>query len=116
MAGIAVLMVLVGAIYFTLSPSSGLYPRCLFKAATGWDCPGCGSQRAIHALLHGDIAEAWRMNAFMVASLPLVVLLAIGEIWRKRWPRFYGRVNSPTIIYSVAIAIVAWWIGRNVWL
>ena len=51
------------AAYYRLGPESGLYPRCMFRQLTGLDCPGCGSQRAIHALLHGHVAEAWGYNA-----------------------------------------------------
>lgn len=43
-------------------------PICSFYLVTGFRCPGCGGLRAAHALLHGDIAGAWKYN-------PLVVLL-----------------------------------------
>ena len=47
-------LVVFGFIYFALDPSrSDLFPRCVFLSLTGYKCPGCGSQRAIHALLHG---------------------------------------------------------------
>ena len=40
--------------------SPGHYPTCPFLAITGWYCPGCGSLRAVHDLLHGDLAGAVR--------------------------------------------------------
>src|SRR5262245_39428841 len=46
------------------------YPICFFHAVTGLNCPGCGSTRAIHELLHGNVAAAARMNLLMVLSLP----------------------------------------------
>jgi len=54
-------------------PDGGaLYLPCSFRALTGWYCPGCGGQRALHALLHFRLAEALRANALAV----LVVLPA----------------------------------------
>ena len=49
----------------------GFLPGCLFHRATGWHCPGCGMTRAAHAVLHGDIAGAFRSNPLGVVLLPL---------------------------------------------
>lgn len=55
----ACILVAVVVIYFFVDPASTtLAPRCHFKALTGFDCPGCGFQRALHAALHGDFATA----------------------------------------------------------
>jgi len=45
--------------------SAGYLP-CTFHWLTGLYCPGCGGQRALHALLHGRIAEALRCNLLAV--------------------------------------------------
>lgn len=45
-------------------------PKCAFKLITGYDCPGCGAQRAIHALLHGRLSKALSYNYFMAYSVP----------------------------------------------
>ena len=60
-----------------------IYPQCLFHQVTGLDCPGCGSLRAMHALLHGNIAAAVRFNAFLVLSLPLLAWLVFKFLSRK---------------------------------
>lgn len=49
--------------YSSLQP---LIPPCPFHALTGLYCPGCGSLRATHALLHGRLAEALQFNALAV--------------------------------------------------
>ena len=55
----ALLAVMAGVVYFTFDPAQEAYfPRCTFLTLTGYQCPGCGSQRALHALLHGDIVVA----------------------------------------------------------
>jgi hypothetical protein len=47
------------------------FPRCTFHQVTGLLCPGCGGLRATHALLHGDLRSAWRLNPLFVALLPV---------------------------------------------
>ena len=44
----------------------GHYPPCPVAALTGLHCPGCGTLRGLHALLHGDLLQAF---AAMVLSL-----------------------------------------------
>ena len=55
------------------------YPTCYFHLLTGLYCPGCGGLRAIHQLLHGNLAAAARLNLLVILSLPAAVL-----VWRVR--------------------------------
>lgn len=87
----------------TVSPA----PRCVFKMLTGWDCPGCGTQRAVHALLHGRVAQAWGYNAALFVLVPLAALYA----WNPR--RLRPLLHSTAFMLAVAVGIVAWWVGRN---
>jgi hypothetical protein len=50
----------------------GLYPRCPFRAMTGYDCPVCGTGRAMHELLHGRVGEALSFNVLSLIALPVV--------------------------------------------
>ena len=112
---VAVIVIAGIAIYSTFDPSTvRFFPRCTFLTLTGLKCPGCGTQRAIHALLHGNFLEAVRFNAMMVASVPLLALYGYAEIVRKSKPRFYNRVNSTPIILTIFVLVVLWWILRNV--
>ena len=52
--------------------TSGIFPPCPIRYLTGLYCPGCGSLRAMHALLHGELAQAWAMNPLMIVMLPFV--------------------------------------------
>ncbi len=66
-AGMAVTVLVL----FRFNPSdSPFYPICQFHALTGLNCPGCGSLLALHELLHGNLAAAFRFNALLVLSLP----------------------------------------------
>ena len=112
---VAVIVIAGIAIYSTFDPSTvRFFPRCTFLTLTGLKCPGCGTQRAIHALLHGNFLEAVRFNAMLVASVPLLALYGYAEIVRKSKPRFYNKVNSTPIILTIFVLVVLWWILRNV--
>lgn len=83
---------------------------------TGLDCPSCGSQRFLHALLNGRITEAFSYNFFLIISLPYFILLFIEwllpncnlkSLLRKwLWSRY-------TIIAFI-ILYFAWFIIRNI--
>src|SRR6266496_4706029 len=61
------------AILFSFNPAQyGFYPVCYFHAATGLNCPGCGSLRALHQLLHGHVAETARHNLLLLLCLPFL--------------------------------------------
>lgn len=104
-------------LYALYDPGTSVWaPKCPFKLITGLDCPGCGSQRALHALLHADIASAWGANPLFVAALPYLGLGLWLQERRLRspraarlWDRLYGTVAA---IISLVV-IFAFWILRN---
>lgn len=61
--------------------TSGIFPPCPFHYLTGLHCPGCGSLRAVHKILHGDLAGAMTMNPLLVLSLPLFPV----AVFRRSW-------------------------------
>ena len=103
------------AVYFLFDPATTPFPRCPFLMLTGLKCPGCGSQRAIHSLLHLDIAAAWRYNALLVLSIPYVLLLVVAE-WggARRESRLYRALNREWLIWSYFALVIAWWVARNI--
>ena len=111
---IAVLL-LFGFIYYAIDPSaSTIFPRCTVLELTGYKCPGCGSQRAIHALLHGDVAEAFRYNALLLIAIPWIALCLFAESRRTRNPRLYARLNAPLLIWLFLAMVLIWWVLRNI--
>jgi hypothetical protein len=71
---IPVAAVAVGAVLlWVFDPATtGVFPPCPVLYLTGWYCPGCGSLRAIHQLLHGHVWAAWAMNPLTVLLLPFL--------------------------------------------
>ena len=66
-----------------------IYPICLWRAVTGWRCPGCGTTRALAALLAGHWRDAIHYNAPAVAIAPLAALILAIECYSalryNRW-------------------------------
>lgn len=111
-ASIAAAIILC-TVYYRFDPEVSPMPRCFFKALTGWDCPGCGSQRALHALLHGDAASAWGHNAAIMLLVPLMAFYAVAE-WRKSsLPRLYALLYNRWAIYALLAGITGWTLWRN---
>jgi hypothetical protein len=100
------------------NPSESLcFPKCPFYQITGFKCPGCGSQRAIHNLLNFEILKAFHYNGMLVLSIPYVLFGVILDNKKElspnmsKWRKIlYGR----KAIIAVLVAIIAFWLLRNV--
>lgn len=94
-------------IYFRVNPNdSSFFPKCPLLTLTGIKCPGCGSQRAIHALLHADIRTAFSYNALFIISIPYILFLfgiRIYQLFRPSPPILLrGQQNHYIWIYFAA--------------
>ena len=90
-------------------------PPCPFHWLTGLHCPGCGTGRAVYALLHGDIAGAWAMNKLMVVSIPFVLWMLAGSLPPvKQINSRLARVLPPKTVWLIPAIVVLYWILRNV--
>lgn len=98
-----------------VAPSVTRYgPPCPFHAMTGLDCPGCGATRAVLALTRGDVAAAFGHNVFIVASLPLLVVVWVCWLRASRfgaaWP---SRLRSTVPVAVWAGVGIAFAVARN---
>jgi len=104
------------AILFRFPPAQyGFYPQCPIHALLGIDCPGCGATRALAALLHGHLAEAFHFNALFVLMLPFALVFAAESLRRAftqsefRWPQ-----PSPRTMYALCALAAIFTVARNV--
>lgn len=113
---VALMCAVLAALWlYRVDPEDSVYsPKCLFYLLTGLKCPGCGSQRAIHALLHLQVGDAFRHNALLVLSIPFLALMCFSWMMRRRFPVLYERLNGRGTIWTVFAVIIAWWIVRNI--
>lgn len=112
----AAVVVAAAALLYLYDPSTaGIYPRCPAKMLTGWDCPGCGSLRALHALLHGRVGDALQLNPALAVAIPAVAFFAPARLYPPS-SLAHRVAYSPLTPRVILVAVVAWWIGRNLFL
>jgi hypothetical protein len=102
-------------VLYTYAPTEHtFYPRCLFHALTGWQCPGCGGTRALYHLLHLHVSEAIRYNALVTVSAPVVlawfVFWYVSVIFRGYAPGF--RISRP-IAVCLYFIVLFFAVARN---
>jgi hypothetical protein len=91
------------------------FPICIFYRVTGLYCPGCGAQRALHALLHGRLLTALHFNPLFVLALPFLFYAGGRYLWR----RAMGMPTTPFVVrpfwaVTVAVIVIAFGILRNI--
>ena len=105
--------VLMAVMLFVLNPATTwFFPPCIFHKLTGLSCPACGSTRALHALLHGQIRDAFRDNALVVLGIPIIAMVMLA--------RFYAGQTATTLrtryagVLLLLIVIVVFGVVRNI--
>jgi hypothetical protein len=103
-----------GLLLFLFNPEqSGFYPFCVFHRITGLQCPGCGSLRAMHNLLHGNIPAAFHYNALLVLSLPLLFAQAV-RIGNARFSHQPARAHiNAAWLWSGMLVLIVFGVLRN---
>ena len=98
---VSIAVITMSLLYFFYPAAEGTFhPDCIFNKLTGLFCPGCGSQRAVSALLHGDILVAADFNILLLLSLPLLGYAAFVFIYNT----FKERKLQQRIFYSPLFA------------
>lgn len=111
---VALVIVIAGVFYYLFDPmQSSFMPQCVFHKLTGLRCMGCGTQRVIHSLLHGDFSGALKANTLVTLSFPFLFFLLWLELFSKRHNSLYSRIHSSAFIWSVAALLILWFLLRN---
>jgi hypothetical protein len=109
-------VVAVASALFAFDPAGqDALPGCAFHALTGLYCPGCGSCRALHQLLHGHLGAALGLNLLMVLSLPFLgfhFLLYANAAFRGRPWR--GVSLKPIWIRAILCLVILHGVLRNI--
>ena len=108
-------LALAGLYLFIFEPGrSGFFPVCPFRALTGFTCPGCGSTRGLHQLVHGHFAAAFMLNPLMVLSLPFLFYALVSHTNSVMLGKPIRKNKLPArYIYGLFAIILLFWIFRN---
>ena len=68
-------LILICVYYFFDPLKYSFFLKCPLKTITGYECAGCGVQRAFHSLLHFRFLEAFKFNPLFVISIPFLLML-----------------------------------------
>ncbi|WP_183564473.1 DUF2752 domain-containing protein [Mucilaginibacter sp. SP1R1] len=85
--------------------------RCPFKYLTGIDCPGCGFQRSLIALLQGDIQQSF---ALYPPTIPLLLFFAYG-VADKRWKLDNSKFVVKKAFFIIVGSMVLINYGIKIW-
>lgn len=109
----ALLVAALGYIAVVDPSTPGRYPVCPLHALTGIWCPGCGSLRATHALLRGDVVAALGYNALLVLLAPPLAVVVGRAVWRSRTRSRALTGPRPAVLGGLVAVVLAFAVLRN---
>jgi len=107
-------LALGGLLLLAVHPVSRFYPACPIYEHFHVLCPGCGATRALAALLRGDLAAAWRMNALFLLALPFLAWYGVRSFRLAVQPEpFVWPRTSSALLYVCASMTLLFTVVRN---
>jgi len=108
---VVLLLTSITAFFYFNNPSEkNIGISCQFYKFTHLLCPGCGGQRAFHALLHGRFLEAARLNWLIFLILPIIFMKIFEELTGKSFP-----IKLTSIFQKITLlAIILFGLIRNI--
>jgi len=104
------------ALYFFWDPSQiAIFPKCPFYSLTGLYCPGCGSQRAVHDLIHGNLLDGFRHNyliLLLIAVLAYQAYIFVSQYILKT-PVKNNILHKSKVTNVILFTVILFWIFRN---
>ena len=99
--------------FFYLFDKCNIGIPCIIKKTTGFECPGCGTTRAINSLIHLNINEALKYNALIFVTLPFLAYYFISSIYSWIFEKKMRQIPTIIIIFLTVVVIV-YGILRNI--
>ncbi|MGH9508790.1 MAG: DUF2752 domain-containing protein [Terriglobales bacterium] len=103
------------ALLYRWNPATaGFFPPCPFFTLTGWYCPGCGSLRALHQILHGHLGTAFDLNPLLILALPFVAYQTMAILLQHpRWQPLATSAIPASWVRVMGVVLVAFGVLRN---
>ncbi|WP_435622948.1 DUF2752 domain-containing protein [Flagellimonas sp.] len=102
-------VLLIGAtlLFFSHNPETHyFFPKCPVEHHLGIYCPGCGSQRAIHDLLHFRIGEVFDHNFLFIPFLVVVSQHVLSKTGYVKSKSLLSYRYAPIILLIVIIVFM----------
>jgi len=111
----AVALLGLGLLFIFNPATTGWIPPCPFHALTGLECPGCGSLRALHSLLHLNSMQALAYNPLTCVCLPFIAAWWLWHAGRA----ITGRAVPipfvrPVVLWVMVATVILFGITRNI--
>lgn len=115
---VVVIGVLLIGVYKSFAPAEyAFFPKCPFLLFSGFRCPGCGSQRALHELFNMHFAAAFQQNMLLVISAPYILTGMVIENIKNpsaRLLQIRQHIFGGYAVWVVLVIVVSFWILRNI--
>lgn len=113
---IVILLISVLSLYLFLNPSEyDLFPKCPFYSFTGIYCAGCGSQRAIHQIVNGNIITGIQHNYLLVLVFGVLSYKTIIYFLNKIYTKTFSDIfHKPIATKIILILVLLFWMLRNI--
>ena len=110
-----VIILLITGYYFFLNPYEQEYffISCPFYKITGFQCSGCGSQRAFHEILHLNFREAFHQNALVLFAIPYFSLIFFTSFFQEKFAKLRQILIGKKTILVLFIIVILFGVFRN---
>ena len=115
----SVAIIVIALFYRNHNPlESNYFPKCPVYSTTGIKCPGCGSQRAAHHLLNGQVANAFEENPLLILAIPYILFGMVIDSTKEssdnllKWRKI---LFGQKAIFIVLFIIIVFCIYRNIY-
>ena len=78
---------------------------CFYKSVFGVECPGCGMQRAIIALLRGEFVESFKLYPALIPTFAMLIFLVVHLFYHLKNG---AKILVSLFVFNVVIIIVSY--------
>jgi hypothetical protein len=78
---------------------------CFYKKTFGIECPGCGMQRSLIELLHGNFVESFHLYPALLPTLIMFLFLFAHLVFKFRKG---AQILQNMFIFTVAVIVISY--------